>query len=127
MNGYGYLYELANGIYAAGRIGEVINSAGSKQTRAAGGADPVCVLGRILEILSQYAPERQRGVLGEAAKRSRVCNEIYRNLNQSLNTYRNGRLDRNNLVKTLAIMQPLLGKRERVIIDKLVKLNDIFS
>jgi len=127
MTMYHGLYELANGIYAAGRIGEALNMSRGSMTRSFDGPNIVTVLSRILEILSEYAPEKQRSILGDAVNRSRVYLDVYQNLNQTLNTYRSRGPDKNQFVNTLTILQPVLGRKERILIDKIVKLNEVFS
>ncbi|MFZ5987258.1 MAG: hypothetical protein ACOYWZ_09075 [Bacillota bacterium] len=128
MNGYKNLYDLANGIYAAGRIREVLNSTRSGETRGLDDTNIIQAFSRILDILSEYAPEKQRNILVGTANKSRIYMDVFKNLNQNLNTYRgNRRLDRNNIVNTLTILQPVLGPRERILIDKIVKLNEVFS
>lgn len=128
MNGYKNLYDLANGIYAAGRIREVLNSTRIGETRGLNDTNIIQAFSRILDILSEYAPEKQRNILAGTANKSRIYMDVFKNLNQNLNTYRgNRRLDRNNIVNTLTILQPVLGPRERILIDKIVKLNEVFS
>lgn len=128
MNEFKNLYDLANGIFAAGRIGEVISSAHINETRGMDNSNPISVFTRILEILAEYSPEKQRNILGQTANRGRLYMEVFNKLNQTLSTYREKSIiDRNDIVNTLAILQPVLSSREKVLIDKIIKLNEVFS
>lgn len=128
MNEFKKLYDLANGIYAAGRIREVIEFAQSSETRGMDNLNPIAAFTQILEILAQYSPERQRNIFGQTANRGKVYMEVFNNLNQRLSTYREKSiLNRNDIVNTLTILEPVLGMREKAIIDKIVELNKVFS
>ena len=127
MNGYKNLYDLANGIFAAGRIGEVLNTAHSKNTRGIDSTNTVFVISRILDILSEYAPDRQKGILGEVANKSRVYMDVCNKLNQNISTYRNDRVDTNNIINTLTILHPVLNSQQKMLIDRIIKLNEVFK
>jgi hypothetical protein len=100
----------------------------SKDTRSIDNANTISVFSRVLDILSEYAPDRHKNILGEAANKSRVYMEVYNKLNQNIVTYRNNRngIDTNNIINTLTILHPVLNSQQKMLIERIIKLNEVF-
>ncbi|MDQ2086851.1 hypothetical protein RBH29_10480 [Herbivorax sp. ANBcel31] len=126
MDGYKTLYNIANGIFAAGKIGEVLYSPSGNERNQIDTTNTITNACEILDILSRYAPEEQREALGEVAKKGKLCLETCNNLNRHFSTYTRG-VDIKKTVEALNIIKPIFGNRERMIVDRVLKLYEALS
>jgi hypothetical protein len=121
LRGYSTLYNIANGIYAAAKISEVLylqqNRKGMHKTNPLTGA---C---KILDILAQYAPQEERKVLGAKLMNGKLCLEACNNINKHFSTYAKN-FDADKIAQALSIIKPVLGGEEKRIVDKMLKVYD---
>ena len=123
MRGYKMLFNVANGIFAAGKIGEVLYSQQSNKRNEMHKANPLTSTCKILDILVQYAPEEKKEVFGERAMKSKLYLETCNDLNEHFSTYAK-RIDASKIAQALNIIKPILGDNEKRIVDKMLKLYD---
>ncbi|TYQ16209.1 UNVERIFIED_CONTAM: hypothetical protein Cloal_2731 [Acetivibrio alkalicellulosi] len=127
MYNYKALYDVANGIFAAGKIGEVLNLNPSNDRNQIATTSPIDSICKVLDILAQHAPNEQREILGIAAQKSKLYLDTYTNLDRHFNTYRSSKMNIDKIIETLGIIHPVLGSREKNIIDKILKLYQVLK
>jgi len=120
------LQAIANSIHAAGKIKSTYESYMRSDGENPVFPDKLSVIKNILNIISEYSPEEQRRNMERTINKADVYSNTYKNLKQHLANSRSHKLNKENFVKTLEIVRPLAGNREKYMIDKILRLYDLF-
>lgn len=123
MVGYKMLYIVANGIFAAGKIGEVLYSQQHNKRKGIYRSNPLTDSCKILDILMKYAPEEKKKTFGSRAMKSKLYLETCNSINRHFSTYARD-FDADKMAQALNIIKPVLGGNEKRIVDKILKVYD---
>lgn len=123
MRGYKMLYNVANGIFAAGKIGEVLYKQQGNKRNGIYKTNLLANTCKILDILAQYTPEENREAFGARASKSKLYLETCNNLNRHFSTYAKS-FDAEKIAQAFNIIKPILGGDEKRIVDKMLKIYD---
>jgi hypothetical protein len=129
MNNSKYLQSIANGIYAADKVRNLLETTNVRSNTPSGVVgNRIAVLGEIIKVIANYLPveNSQRGSnIQELVNKSTMCGNTYSQLKQHLFHAKEGRLKQGQLIETLAIVRPLLKDEPRVTVDKVLKIYEI--
>ena len=123
MKEHKMLYNVANGIFAAGKIGEVLYLRQNSKRNEKGRVTPITSMCKILDILAQYAPEEERETFGAEIMKSKMYLETCNNLGRHFSTYARS-IDANKTVEAINMIKPILGSDERRIAERILRLYD---
>jgi hypothetical protein len=121
------LDNIANGFYAAGKIRDVYQSNLRSDNTAAVRASSTDLLGQILNIITQYSPEKHQEPLKRTLQKSSTYIETYKSLKQHMKTPESRSMSRHNFVHTLMLMSPILSNRRQLMVEKVLKLYELFD
>lgn len=119
--------SIANGFYAAGKIREALQSNLRSDSTTAVRVSNTDLLGQVLDILSQYSPETRREPMQRTLQKSSVYMQTYKNLKQHMKTTESRSMSRHNFVHTLTLMSPILSGRRQLMVEKILKLYELFD
>lgn len=85
------------------------------------------MLSEILKIIASHSPNTFRGPLGETCERCDTYINTYRKLKQHLYSTKKQKLNMDKFVKSLQIMHPVLGSNEKLMVEKILKIYEIFE
>lgn len=136
MDNYKKLDIIANGLLAVSKINNIRNSMqkagslGSTESLSRQGRtfplDQLATLNEILKVLAQHSPEQYKKPLSEFVSKSTMYTNVYTNLMTHINSTRNQEFDRNRIIKTLDVVKPIADDRGKLLIDKILKLYEVF-
>ncbi|NSW89514.1 MAG: hypothetical protein HPY74_02330 [Firmicutes bacterium] len=126
------LQSIANAIYAADKIRNILKDPNTRNSYTPGkrAYNNISVFGEVIRVIADYLPNSNnyRGnSLKEMVDKSAIYINTYKKLKQQLISARNGKLNKNKLVETLAIVRPLLKNERKVIVDKVLKIYEILN
>lgn len=124
-NRYKKLNTIANGINAVSKIQEVISSSPGNNPKTTVREDKKTTLIDILHIIAEYSPDRSGNLLSDILNRSEQYCDSYKNVKLHLNSTRNQRVNRQNFINTLSVIKPLLDNRNKVMINKVLRIYEI--
>lgn len=118
---------IANGFHAANKIRNIQKSNLREERNSLIKPGSAETLRQMLEVIAQYSPDTYKEHLGATLEKVALYSDSYRNLKQHLNTTRQQGLNKDQLVKTLSLMKPVVDARHQVIIDKITKIYEILN
>lgn len=127
MKGEKKLEHIANGFYAAAEIRNMYNTRLHENADTSVRASSISMMDQIFDILTRYSPQRDREPLEKTARQSSIYIDTYRNLKQQLKSPETRKVNKDNFVNTLSLMKPVLSNRDKTLVDKILKLYEIFS
>ncbi|MCX8132052.1 MAG: hypothetical protein N3I35_18385 [Clostridia bacterium] len=119
--------SIANSFYAADRIRNIVKSPLRDTEESSIMESSYSAIIEILKVLSEFSPERHKGMLDTVVEKSRLYNDTYRNLKKHINSSRSKGIDIGGIIKTLAIIKPTLDNRHRATADKILKIYEILT
>lgn len=126
MDKYKKLETITNGINAAHKIRSLQNS--TSYQRADGKPDTLTLLSEMLSVIAQHSPETHRSSLSERLDKTNVYGEAYRGLKQHVKGIKsNDRIEKNDIIKTLHIIKPVVDERKQTLIEKILKIQEILD
>lgn len=131
MNNNKYLQSIANGIYAADKINNLLKAQNTRSDNMAGAAARnISIFGEIIKIIADYLPtdnNYRENNLKDIISRSSTYGNTYSQLKQHLLAAKGERLSNNQLAETLSIVKPLLQDKPRSTVDKVLKIYEIIK
>jgi len=127
MDRYKKLEHIANAIHAAGKIKDTYKSNVRDASDTAVKPDNITLLNNMLQIVAEYSPGMQKGLLSQTTNKCNSYSCAYRNLKQHLNSLNGRGMDRESLIKTISIIKPFMRSRHSHFIDKMVKIHEILK
>ncbi|NLD45721.1 MAG: hypothetical protein GX660_00785 [Clostridiaceae bacterium] len=128
MNNYKKLDYITRGINAANGIRSIKNSTKTETRDTSDKPDTLSMLSQMLDVIAQYYPDDRNQELGDRLHKSTIYGETYRSLKQHVRTLKSSdRMERDDLIKTLKIIKPVVDTRKKQFIEKLVKIHEILN
>lgn len=131
MDNSKYLQSIANGIYAADKVRNLLKTTNTRSNNTSEMvAHTISVLGEIIKVIADYLPAENsyRGSnIQEIINRSTVYGNTYSQLKQHLFNAKEGRLKQGRILETLEIVSPLLKDEPKITIDKVLKIYEIIK
>lgn len=128
MNNYKKLDYITRGINAANSIRSIKNSAVTDTMERSEKPDTLSMLSQMLDVIAQYYPNDRDQTIGDRLHKSTIYGETYRSLKQHVRTLKsNNRIERDDLIKTLKIIKPVVNTKKKQFIEKLVKIHEILN
>lgn len=127
MNRYDKLNYLANGIHAASKIRDIYKANLKEDPNSAVRASNTDIVNQVLNVIAQYAPEPYRQDVQTTVQKCCIYNDTYRNLKQHIRSTANHRMNDEEFIRTLDIVRPVVGNRERILIEKIIKIYQIIK
>jgi hypothetical protein len=127
------LNSIANAIYAADKILNLLNGKQGMHENYAGGKrtyDNMAVLGEIIKVIANYLPynESHRGNhLRKIVDKYTFYEDTYKKLKQHLILVKNEGLTGDRIIETLAAIKPHIKGQQRTVIDKSIKIYKILN
>jgi len=126
-----YLQSIANGIYAANEVRNLLKAPNMRSDNTTGMvARSISVFGEVIKVIADYLPveNNQRGSnIKEMVNKSAAYGNTYSQLKQHLVSARQSRLNKDHLIETLAIVKPLLKDEPRTTVDKVLRIYEIIK
>ncbi|HOJ09329.1 MAG TPA: hypothetical protein PK733_01885 [Clostridiales bacterium] len=137
-----YLGSLANGIYAAAEIYNImkLNESDSNkkkpyskdennQYRRSVNPSTTAMYNDVLIAIAKYLPEAsyRKNNLRKSLDKSILYGNTYKQLKDNMTSLRVDGMDKNKLINTLSIVKPLLNGERADIVDKFLKIYDIIN
>lgn len=129
MNKYEKLESITNGINAANKIRTLQSSTLSQRSDTSNNIDTAALLSQMLSIIAQYSPNTDRGnLLNERLDKTRMYSEAYKGLKHEIRDIKsNNRVGKEDIIKTLHILQPVVDTRRQTMIEKLLRIQQILD
>lgn len=129
MNKYEKLETITNGINAANKIRSLQSSAGNQRSDTSNSIDTVALLSQMLGIIAQYSPETDRkNLLNERLDKTRMYSEAYKGLKHEIRDIKsNNRVGKDDIIKTLHILQPVVDTHRQTLIEKILRIQEILD
>ncbi len=131
MDNSKYLQSIANGIYAADKVRNLLEISNVRSNTPSGMlAHRISVLGEIVKVIADYLPAENsyRGSnIQDIVNKSTTYGNTYSQLKQHLFHAKEGRLKQGQLIETLAIVRPLLKDEPGITVDKVLKIYEIIK
>lgn len=124
---YRKLEYIANGIHAANKINEINSSSHNMRDGSSVKAGKLTRLNEIAGVIAQYYPGPHGRIIGDAAGKSAVYSETYRNVKRQINSSRGKNIDAGTMINTLRTIKPALGGQQLHMVDKIIKIYDIIK
>lgn len=127
MDRFEALEQIANGIQAAGRIKKLFRENTRGGDEAAIMPSSVSTLNEVLEVIAEYSPGFRRQAINDTVIKSNMLSDTYRSLKTNFSNAREGKLDRESVLKTLSAIRPMVSERQKLLIDKVLKIYEILN
>ena len=124
MERHSSLNYIANSFFAADKIRNVYNSSIQENNRDSAREFNFPIILEVLKIIGDYSPGKNKEIIYSAVDMSSLYNNTYRNLKEHIQCSRSRNINLNDLTKTLEV-RPIFRDRNRVAIDKLLKIYQI--
>ena len=120
------LDTIANGFRAAHKIQSIRNSSlvRSDGTTSVRKAEPD-MLKEMLQVLSEFSPEKYRGSLSRSLEQSTLYADTYKNLKQHLEGSSTRGVKSDDLIGAMQIIKPALRGKNLHTIEKVLRIYDI--
>lgn len=119
------LESIANSITATKRIRDLRNSTLRNDRDSSVKPSLTYVYSEILKTIAEYSPSRQKNALMKSVELSNLYRNTYKDLSSHLSLTRAGKIAPDQIIKTLAIVKPVLPNQHKTIIDKIQKIYEI--
>ncbi|ODM26555.1 hypothetical protein A7W90_10175 [Clostridium sp. Bc-iso-3] len=129
MNKYEKLETITNGINAANKLRTLQSSALNQRADTSNNIDQVGLLSEMLSIIAQYSPNTDRNnLLNENLNKTLMYSEVYKGLKHGISDIKsNNRVGKDDIIKTLHILQPVVDTRRQTLIEKILKIQEILD
>lgn len=121
------LEYITNGLQAAHKIQKAYHSSVREDSSASVRQSRLSLINNMLQIISEHSPDKHKDVLNRAISTSNLYNDTYRGLKNHLMTSRSEKLNKENFVKALSILKPVLNPPNQLMVERIMKLYEIFS
>jgi hypothetical protein len=119
--------SIANSITAVAKIRDLRNSTLKNDGDSSVKPSITYVYGEMLKTVAEYSPGRHGDALRKSVELGNLYSNTYKDLRNYLSSTRSGKTDPARIVKTLAIVKPVLPNRHKTIIDKIQKIYEIIN
>lgn len=127
MNKYIALDYIANGIHAANKIHKIRNSKLGEDSRSSVSTSNLQLMDEMLKVITEYSPGKHQRSFEESLGKYSLYRDAYTNLKHHIKTSSRQRIDGGSLVKTIQIIHPLAGSREKPALEKIIKIYEILK
>jgi len=127
MDRYKKLDNIANSIHAASRINSIRNSRLLRDDDSNIKNNNISTLYEILDTIAHYSPQSYRDSFSQRLYECKSCSNVYRDLKQHLKTSDSRRNGTDFYLKALETLAPVLGNRERSMLDKIRRIYEIIN
>lgn len=127
MDKYKKLESITNGINAAHKLMTLKNSAANQRSDDSPYITPA-LLSQMLQVIAQHSPDRSKTPLKRSLDQTNLYTKAIRELKQeALNIREKNRVYKDDIIKTLHILKPIMDPRRQSIIEKIIKIQQILD
>ena len=127
------LYSIANAIYAADKIRNLLKRVQGMQDNSISGKrayDDMAIFGEIIRVIADYFPDSdnyRRNSLRETVDKCALYGNAYKKLKQHMISTRNEGLTDTKIIEALVAIKPLIKGKRRTMIDKALEIYEILN
>ena len=121
------LENIANSFYAAAQVKDMLNSNQRGDSESQKQSLDLATLRQLLNVITRYSPDTYKNILNKTCEECDAYSNTYRNLKHHLSNNKEQRISKHNFVKTVDIIKPVLGKRQKDMAERIFKLYEAFK
>jgi hypothetical protein len=119
--------SIANGFNAARKIYKIKNTSVRNDYSTTVNQSIVSYVIEALQVICDYSPENGKQFLREVINKSNLYNNTYLGLRDHVYDTYNQKITVKNLARTLEIIHPVLQNRNKLIVEKILKIYEIIN
>lgn len=121
------LENITKGLIALEKVRGILGSNIREDGSAAVKQDKLAVANEILNMLPEFLPAMRGGTFTGALQKSSGYSRAYREIKGHVRDTRNKKTDFNKVAKAIKVVAPILDNRQKLYIEKLIKIIDILN
>ncbi len=118
------LTHAANGIHAANMIHKLGNAKYNESNMALNPSSASTII-EMFRVLTDYAPDYHKALLGQATETSKRYLDAYKGLKEHYRSNSRKAFRKEDLITTLKIIKPVLGSNRTDMVEKIIKIYEI--
>ncbi len=121
------LENITKGLVALEKVRGMLGSNIREDGSAAVKQDKLTAAHEILNMLPEFLPAMRGGAFTEALQKSSGYSRAYREIKGHVRETRNKKTDFSKVAKAIKVVAPILDNRQKLYIEKLIKIIDILN
>ena len=127
MDKYKKLETITNGLNAAHKIMTLQTSAINQRSKDSTKITPA-LLSQMLQVIAQYSPDKNKIPLTRSLEQTNRCSKAITELKEEvLNIREKNKIYKDDVIKTLHILKPIVDPNRQTIIEKILKIQEILN
>jgi hypothetical protein len=127
MDKYKKLETITNGLNAANKIMTLQTSAINQRSKDSAYINPA-LLSQMLHVIAQYSPDKNKILLTRSLEQTDRYRKAIRELKEEvLNIREKNRINKDDVIRTLHIIKPIVDPNRQTILEKILKIQEILD
>lgn len=121
------LEKITKGLVAAEKIRDMLGKNLREEGEAAVKQDNLATVHDTFELLSEFVPAMRGGAFADALQQSSSYSKTYREIKRHVRETGRSKADLSKVAKSIRLVAPVLGNRQKLYFDKIIKIMDILK